>query len=221
MSALTAVNLGLTGSEVVIDITAGRKFVCAIIAPNSVATSGTPICWGRNNRGQLGINNTNTIGDNEVPSTRISTMTTAKGLVAAAEAVCSILTTDAIQCWGRGARGQLLGSNNGAGGGYAVNLGDDGAPAMSAILNSNVGTGRTVKKLAMAYEASCAILDNDFIKCWGSQYCGTGTANLGCLMSGYATMSTANPVASPNMMQGRYIGDNVSEVGDLLPYVNH
>ena len=224
MSALTTVNLGLTGSEVVIDIAAGRKHICAIIAPNAVATSGTPICWGRNSRGQLGIDSTATIGDNETPTTRISSMTTAKALYASGEAMCALMTTDAIRCWGRGARGQLLGSNNtGTGGaGYTVNIGDDGAPAMSAIVNASLGTGRTVKKLAMAYEASCAILDNDFIKCWGSQYCGTGSANLGCLMSGYPTMNTAsNPVAAPNMMQGRYIGDNASEVGDLLPYVNH
>jgi len=224
MSALTAVNIGLTGSEVVIDIAAGRKHVCAIIAPNAVATSGTPICWGRNSRGQLGIDNTTTIGDTELPTTRISSMTTAKALFSSAEAMCALMTTDAIRCWGRGGRGQLLGSNNTGTGGasYTTNIGDDGAPAMSAIVNANVGTGRTVKKLAMAYDASCAILDNDFIKCWGSQYCGTGSANLGCLMSGYPTMNTTtNPVAAPNMMQGRYIGDNVSEVGDLLPYVNH
>ena len=223
MSVLTPVNLGLTGSEVVIDIAAGRKHICAIIAPNSVSMTGTPICWGRNSRGQLGIDSTTTIGDTETPTTRVSSITTASKMSLAGEATCALLSTGNAKCWGRGGRGQLLGSNNVGGGGYTVNLGDDGTPLISAIANINLGTGLTSKIIATSYEASCSILNNDFIKCWGAHYCGTGTntTSQGCLMGGQATVVNTNPVAAPNMMNSRYIGDHANEVGNLLPFVNH
>ncbi|MGZ3724279.1 MAG: hypothetical protein ACXWPX_04385 [Pseudobdellovibrio sp.] len=220
LSGLSAVNLGLTGSEVVIDIVGGRKHVCALIAPNSVSVVGTPICWGRNSRGQLGINNTNVIGDNETPTTRGAAITTASFLRASGEATCAVLSTGDLRCWGRGGRGQLLGSNS-SGGSYTTNQADGSGPNLASAVNAKLGTSRTIKKIAMAYDSSCAILDNDYIKCWGSQYCGTGSTSSGCVMSGLSTVTNTNPVAPPNMMSSRYIGDNAAETGDLLPYVNH
>lgn len=225
MSALTTVNLSLTGSEVIIDISSGRKHICAIIAPNSVSVTGTPICWGRNNRGQLGINNTNTIGDNESPSTRVTSITTATKMSNSFEATCALLSGGNAKCWGRGGRGLLLGSNNTGtgGGGYTANLGDDGSPAMSAAVNIRLGTGLTAKKIAMGYESVCSILNNDYIKCWGMHSCGNGasTTSQGCLLAGLSTVVNTNPVAAPNMMSSRYIGDHANETNDLLPYVNH
>lgn len=221
MSALTPVNLSVTGSEVVIDIAAGRKHICAIIAPNAVATTGQPICWGRNNRGQLGINSTTSIGTTGTPTTRVAGVTTAASLSLGAEVSCVIMATGDGKCWGRGGYGQLLGSNNSS---YTLNLSDDASPGIAGLINMSIGTGLTFKKMAAGYAWSCGILNNDFMKCWGAQFCGTGTntVNSGCLMSGVSiSLSTTNPVASPNMMNGRYIGDNVNEVGDLLLYVNH
>lgn len=224
MSALTAVNLGTGGTETPIDIAAGRKHVCAIIGATTVSTSGQPICWGYNSNGQLGINNTNNIGDNETPSTRVPGITNVKRMELMARSTCAILTTDDVKCWGRGTNAQLLGSNNTGtgGGGYAVNLGDDGSPNVSATVNASFGTGRTVKKLATGFYFGCAILDNNFIKCWGAQYCGTGTntTNNGCLLSGVSN-TLDNGAGAPTMMDSRYVGDASTEVGDNLPYVNH
>lgn len=216
MSALTAVNLGLTGSETVIDIAAGRKHICAIIAATSVSTAGTPICWGRNNIGQLGIDSTIAIGDNETPTTRITSMTTATRLEMGTTISCAILTGSTAKCWGEGTYGQLLGSSNvGGPTNYTTNIGDDGAPAMSALVAMELGTGLTVKKLAVGNISSCAILSNDFVKCWGAQYCGIGNQtkkNNGCTFSGTAgTLSNTD----------RYIGDVGGEVGNSLLYLSH
>ena len=34
----------------------------------------------------------------------------------------------------------------------------------------NVGTGRTVKKVSAGSNSTCAILDNDTLKCWGYNF---------------------------------------------------
>ena len=223
MSALTAVNLSLTGSETVIDIAAGRKHVCAIIAATSVSTAGNPICWGYNAWGQLGIDNTTTIGDNEAPTTRISGMTTATRLELGAQISCAILTGGSSRCWGYGNNGQLLGSGNTGSGNYSSNMGDNGSPLMSAIVAMEYGTGLTVKKMAVGYTTSCSILNNDFIKCWGAQYCGVGSntkKNNGCIFSGIAA-NLDNGNGSPTTLDSKIVGDASGEVGNNLPYVSH
>lgn len=223
MADLTPVDIGLSGAEVPIDIAAGFKHICVIIAANSVATSGEPLCWGYNNNGQVGIDNTTTIGDNETPTVRAA-ISNVKRLEMMRLSSCGIISDDTMKCWGRGSNGQLLGSNNTGttGGGYNVNLGNDANPNVSETVVANFGTGVTVKALGLGAYFGCAILSNDFMKCWGAQYCGTGTntTNNGCLMSGIsATLDNGN--GAPTMMDSRYIGDNASEVGDSLPYVNH
>lgn len=224
MSALPVVNLGTTGSETLIDIAAGKKHICAIIAPNAVSTSGVPICWGYNSSGQAGIDNNPTdIGRTELPTVRAA-VTTVKRLEMFARSSCGIKTDDTVRCWGRGAEGQLLGSNNTGtgGGGYNVNVGDDGAPLVSALVPSNFGTGLTIKKLGLGYYFGCAILNNDYIKCWGAQYCGIGTTttNNGCLLSGVSNVLDNN-AGAPTLMDSRYYGDSSTEVGDAVPYLNH
>ncbi len=221
MASLTAVNLGTTSPETIIDVSAGRKHICALIVANAVATAGQPICWGRNNRGQLGIDNSTSVGITGTPITRVIGITTATSVATATEVSCAIMSTNDGRCWGRGGFAQLLGSSNAS---YTANVGDDTTPGMAGVINMSIGTGLTIKKLATGYAWSCAILSNDFVKCWGAQYCGTGTTtvNAGCLLSGLsATLVNTNPVASPNMMTSRYIGDAAAETGDLLLYINH
>lgn len=111
---------------------------------------------------------------------------------------CAVLTGNNGKCWGRGSNGQLLQCN-------ANSLGDNGGE-MAALENMSFGTGRTVKKFAGGFYFGCAILDNDFIKCWGAANCGS-TTTAGCLLRGSTTSTN--------------YGDNAGEVGNSLPYVNH
>ncbi len=221
MSALTPVNLGVTGSELVIDIAAGRKHICAIIAPTLISTAGTPICWGFNGRGQLGIDNLTDIGATSTPTTRVTSISNAARFEMAAETSCAILSDSSAKCWGRGTYGVLLGGNSIPGGGYNRNIGD-GSPLMSGLAALNIGAGLTFKKMAVNYASACAILNNDFMKCWGAQFCGIGGSNTnnGCVFSGVSTALVNN--AGTPMMTSRYIGDSsAAEVGDNLPFLNH
>ncbi len=228
MSALPQVPISLTAPEIIIEIQAGRSHVCVIIGATLLSTSGTPLCWGWNRRGQLGIDNTTAQGRSGTGGTlltsRASTITNAVSLSLGSQTTCAIRTTGDALCWGYTRRGQALNASttrctgaNTATGECSSNI------AMSAAVNALLGTSRTALKLVTGYDFACAILDNYGIKCWGLNSCGNGTGtNYGCLMNGYATLVNTSPaVAAPNMMSGRYIGDGAAETGDNLPYVNH
>lgn len=66
----------------------------------------------------------------------------------------------------------------------------------------NLGTGRTVKFAAAAGMHTCAILDNDNVKCWGFNL--NGELGLG--------VGAGDPRGS--------LGDQPNEMGDYLPVVN-
>src|SRR6185503_9605546 len=76
--------------------------------------------------------------------------------------------------------------------------GDTAASMGNALKTINLGTGRTAKVLRGGSSHACAILDNDQIKCWGSNSSG---GQLG-------TGDRANR------------GTNVVEMGDNLPQVD-
>ena len=48
--------------------------------------------------------------------------------------------------------------------GYGSTSGDTYAPKTTAV---NLGSGRTAKSVSLQYEHTCAILDDDTVKCWG------------------------------------------------------
>ena len=228
MSVLPAVPVSKTAAETIIDIEAGRSHVCGIIAPTSVSTSGNPICWGWNRRGQLGIDNGTAQGISGVANTpltnRVVNLTDATAIKLGGDITCAIRATGAVKCWGYSRRGQMLNSLITRCTGSGAVSGECGSNiTMAAATNASLGTGRTAQKLATGYEFSCVILDNSGIKCWGVQSCGTAysTTNNGCLLSGHATLNTTNPNAAASILQGSYIGDSAGEAGDNLPYVNH
>lgn len=229
MSTLPAVPVSKTAAETIIDIEAGRSHVCVIIAPTAVSTSGNPICWGWNRRGQLGIDNGTAQGRSGVANTplanRVVNLTDATILKLGADNTCVIRATGAVKCFGYTRRGQALNSATTRCTGSGAVTGECSSNiTMAAAVNASLGTARTAKKLATGYEFSCAILDNDGIKCWGMQTCGatTGnTINYGCLLSGHTATNATNPNVSASILQGGYIGDHTGEAGNNLPYVNH
>lgn len=184
---LPTVNIGVGVTAV--DIAGGRLHYCV------VTNTGGVKCWGRNNRGQLGYDSTTdkgiTVGSMGAGIANVNLGTTATSVKLMREASCATLTGGTVKCWGRNAVGQLLKGNT-------TTLGD-GAGEMAALTAVNVGTGRTVSKLAAGYQHACAILDNGYIKCWG------GATN-GALLNASTTSN---------------LGDAGTEVGDSLPYVNH
>lgn len=85
---------------------------------------------------------------------------------------CVILNNDRIKCWGANLFGQL-------GYGDIMNRGDHMNEMGDYLPYVNVGTGRTVKAMALGSMHSCAILDNDLVKCWGLSVFGVSTNQMG------------------------------------------
>ena len=132
-----------------------------------------------NSKGQLGIGNTDNMGDSSVemgdnlPSVNLGTGRTATATAAGREHVCAILDDSSVKCWGRNNQGQL-GLDN------TDDMGDGSGEMGDNLPSINLGTGRTANAIALGDYHSCAKLDNSSIKCLGGNQggkLGIGNAN--------------------------------------------
>lgn len=123
-----------------------------------------------------------------LPAVDLGTGRTARAIAVGRTHTCAILDTGKVKCWG---------TNNGQLGiGDAATRGDSSGEMGDALPVAELGTGRTAKAITAGDGRSCAILDNDSIKCWGTGFYGE---------LGYGDMV--------------YRGDNPGEMGDALPIV--
>jgi alpha-tubulin suppressor-like RCC1 family protein len=156
MAQLTGVNLG-TGRTATA-IAAGNYHSCALLDNASVK------CWGHNQFGKLGIDNTTTMGDGsgemaQLPVVNLGTGRTATAISAGFGHTCALLDNASVKCWGLNDYGQLGIDHN-------THMGD-GSGEMAALSSINLGTGRTVTAIAAGGYHTCALLDNASVKCWG------------------------------------------------------
>jgi len=177
---LSYVSMG-TGRTVT-DIQAGADFACALL------DNATMKCWGENQYGQLGIGSTTDQGSatNTTPmdlsAIDIGTNLTVTQMSVGYDHTCVIVddSTDTndgkVKCWGRSNSGQL-------GQGATANRGDGGGEMGDSLAYTDLGTGRTATDIYAGNSFTCAILDNDTMKCWGYGADGRtlsgDTANLG------------------------------------------
>ncbi len=188
MAALPSIDLG--AGRTIVEIGMGYSHSCAIL------DNGTQKCWGRNQKGQLGVGDIASRGDDAaemgdnliaLPFTGFIPVKTWGGN----QMQCSINATGGVRCWGFNSSGQLLIGN-------AVNQGDD-VNEIANLVNINLGTGISAVTNSVGYFFGCVITDDKRIKCWG-------IASNGSLGNGTIT---------PNL------GDAAGETGDGLPFVNH
>lgn len=140
------------------EVRAGGEHTCARYH------SGVVRCWGRNNVGQLGLGNTFNIGDDELPSSVVSSATItgeAKQIVAGNAHTCALLKTGLVYCWGANASGQL--------GLHHVNPMGDGELVYQG---GYVQLAGTAKRLAAGGDHTCAIMGTGNAICWGSNSSG-------------------------------------------------
>lgn len=151
-------------------------------------------CWGRSNLGQLGHGNATAHG-NTVASMGTGLPITNLGLPvreisAGREHMCVIVEDGRVKCWGSNGRGEL-------GLGDTAHRGDTPDETPDLLPFVDLGTGRTAQHICGGGQHTCALLDDDTVRCWGR-------GDLGQLGAG-------NTISR---------GDAAGEMGDSLVPVN-
>ncbi len=136
------VNLGGVAAT---DISAGYGFTCALL------TGGTVRCWGKNDSGQLGLNNTTSMPTQVGGAINLGTGLTAASIAAGPTYACAVLSNGSVRCWGDNSDGQL------------------GVGNATAVLSATVSLGAGVTATAVAAGSNnvCAILTGGGVLCWG------------------------------------------------------
>jgi alpha-tubulin suppressor-like RCC1 family protein len=195
----TAIGVAATRAPIIASIP--DDHTCALLDDHTVK------CWGSNAGDYtLGIGAPGDRGDapgtmgNALPVVNLGTGRTAKAISAASslfgsKVTCAILDTGAVKCWGTNDHGELGIGDYGPHGDTPADMGD-GLPAV------DLGVGRTAKSIVVGsgygtMVTTCALLDDDRVKCWGSN--DNGVLGLGDTQS-----------------RGAKPGD----MGDALPYVD-
>ena len=167
----------------------GGHHTCAVLDGGSVK------CWGLNGNGELGYGDTSSRGDNasemgdHLATVDLGTGRTALALTSGRDHTCALLDNHTVKCWGLNEIGEL-------GYGDTDNRGDNTSEMGDNLPAVDLGTGRTAKAVNAGMWHTCAILDNDTVKCWGKN--DHGELGLG---------------------DTSHRGDNASEMGDNLPVV--
>jgi|GEM_PF-2535720 len=141
--------LNLGSGKTAIAMAAGYSHNCAILNDRSVK------CWGQNTFGQLGYNDQVPRGLTPNAPINLGAARTAKAIATGFAHSCAILDDNSLKCWGANSSGQL---------GY----GDFSARLTPSASPINLGEGRTAKAISLGSYHSCALLDNNSIKCWGN-----------------------------------------------------
>jgi alpha-tubulin suppressor-like RCC1 family protein len=136
------VNLGGVAAT---DISAGYGFTCALL------TGGTVRCWGKNDSGQLGLNNTTAMPTQVGAAINLGSGLTAASIAAGPTYACAVLSNGSVRCWGDNSDGQL------------------GLGNAQAVLSGTVslGAGVTASAVTAGVDNACAIVTGGAVRCWG------------------------------------------------------
>ena len=142
----TSVNLG--NNKTATAVSAGGDHTCAILS------DGTVLCWGRGSFGRLG--NGDTANQNTPVPVSLGGKT-AQQISLGLRHTCAILNDNKVYCWGENSSGALgIGSNT-----------DQSTPSVV-----DLGTGKTATDVRAGRSHTCALLDDNSVKCWGSNIYG-------------------------------------------------
>ena len=143
----TGVNLGT--SRTATAIRSGHNHTCALLDNDSVK------CWGRNDHGELG--DRSHINRNAPVTVPLGSGRTATAIHVKGRKTCAILDDGSLLCWGENAYGQL---------------GDGTTTHRNTPVAVDLGEGRTATAVGGGPNHTCAILDDESVKCWGDNYFG-------------------------------------------------
>jgi alpha-tubulin suppressor-like RCC1 family protein len=194
LSTATPVNLGL--GKTAVGISAGAFHACTLL------NDGTVKCWGLNTKGQLGQDNTQSIGYGPPCTTctlmrnlepvNLGTGMKALKVVAGSTNTCALLHDGTVKCWGENASG-VLGQDNTTDAGCGV-IGTCTLMADLPAISTFGATGMKAIDLELGLgNTACVILSNGTLTCWGSNSTGQlglspgSTTNAGCGAGGGCT----------------------------------
>lgn len=148
-------NVNVGGEVLIIDL--GLYFSCALL------TTGKVRCWGDNEYGQLGLGNTDIIGDNELPdiASDAEIGTDAVDISCGGLHCCALFDNGKVRCWGDNKYGSL-------GNGNTDNIGDDEMP--NTIDFVDIGDGIT--SVSAGGKHTCVQFESGDVRCWGDNSSG-------------------------------------------------
>ena len=156
-------------------------------------------CWGYNGLGQLGQGHTSTIGNaanqmgDNLSYIDLGAGVSAQQVSTGYRQTCAITDAGQVKCWGYNGHGALGYGDTNHRGDSANEMGDNLTPV---DLGTNAqGQPHTAKDLDAGTYHTCAILDDDRVKCWG--YNSHGELGLG---------------------HNSHMGDGPNEMGNSLGY---
>ena len=156
-SSSVSYTLDKTWAKQVVD--AGEFHTCA------VSSNGALKCWGKNNEGQLGQDDTGHRGDAsgemgaELTAINLGTDVTVRQVSVGGRHSCALLSNDTVKCWGKNSDAQL--------GQDSTDHRGDASGEMAALAAIHLGSGLSAKQISAGDGHSCALLSDDKIKCWG------------------------------------------------------
>ncbi len=144
------------GGHSVKAIAAGEYHTCALLDDQTVR------CWGFGGDGRLGYANTNDVLDpGAVGAVQLGGPAVA--ITAGTAHTCAILVDGSVRCWGFARGGDAFQGDGRLGYDNNDNVGDDETPAAAGP----VKLGGTAVAISAGDAHTCAILDDNTVRCWG------------------------------------------------------
>lgn len=197
--------VSVTGMTTGTQVAAGDEHTCAVIA------SGQVRCWGHNSSGVLGNGGST---DATTPST-VSGISTATAVATGAAHACAILQDTTVRCWGNNDSGQL---GNGGYGPSTTPVAVTGVNTVVVDQYGNPTVTATPAAIAAGGAATCALMTDETVKCWGGgQGGGVLTPTTVAGLSNVASLSVGNLHACAVRDDGSVVcwGDNTDhQLGD-------
>ncbi len=174
-----------------LQVAGGYQHTCALL------TSGEMKCWGENFRGQLGLGDTQDIGDSRTPDEfpPVEVGGPVRSIAVASDTTCALLENGDVRCWGAGDEGQL-------GYGDTEDVGDDELPADKG----SVELGGPAKQICAQGRATCAVMKDGAVRCWGTNHGGRNGLGLDQVIGDDEVPSSVSPVDVGGPVQKLYCG---------------
>jgi alpha-tubulin suppressor-like RCC1 family protein len=143
-----------------LSIAAGSMHTCALLDSHHVK------CWGRNGQGELGVGDKKDRGNGaddmgaHLPEVDLGPGRTAVSISAGYYHTCAVLDDHSLKCWGKNTTGEL-------GLGDTTTRGDAPGQMGAALPSVDLGPGRFVRVVAAGGDETCAVLDDESMRCWG------------------------------------------------------